>query len=269
MIRRLLSLAGFVVLTFTATTYGVEQSRQQMKQTAFVEQQTESAEVTGRRFQLSADEWTRYKEIMAGEGQYHWPHVDPVWVMSIYAASEMERRRYAKLAARQEYERTRKLLRFKDAYVDAFWQMYNHEPIMDLEAFQKRYLSREMSASVNMSGGTPGPIKRPEDYSGDRIVLFISTNNCPDCDSIFMNLSQHQTQVPGAVLDVHFVDDTRSSISDWAKRMGIAPSDITQGYITLNQDAKMYARYGNPSLPAAFYFDASQNAVQPIAEASR
>ncbi len=229
--------------------------------------QIESAEASARRFGLTSEDWTRYEEIMKGEGRFHWSHLDPVWVLSIYAESDAERLRYARLAARQEHERTRKLLQFKDAYVAAFQSMYGHEPIMDLEGFQARYRERQMNAAVSDTGQAAPSIKGSASTQGDRMVLFMATNGCPTCDALFMRLSKQQT--PGVVLDVHFVGDTETNITAWAKRMGIEPADIQDGHITLNNGSAMYAQYGNPSLPAAYYFDASDNQVLSIRESGK
>lgn len=237
---------------------------QRWEQTAIVEKDTKSTKAMASRFEISTDDWMRYEEIMAGEGKYHWSNVDPVWVLSIYAETESERQQFARLAARQEHERALKFIKFKDAYVDNFWQMFGHEPILDLEAFQQRYNQRGVNASIGSSSAAPMSIKRQQDFTGDRLVLFMTANNCSRCDQLFMRLSQHQTDVPGAALDVHFIGDSKQNITSWAKRMGIEPSDISRGFITLNHNSEMYAQYGNPALPAAYYFDASSNDVQQI-----
>jgi hypothetical protein len=48
--------------------------------------------------------------------------------------------------------------------------------------------------------------------------------------------------------------------------MGIDPADIKDGRITLNNNTDMYAQYGNPNLPAAYYYDASNQQVLSISE---
>jgi len=224
----------------------------------------ENTEISAKRFGLTREDWSRYEEVMKGEGRYHWSHLDPVWVLALYAESDAERQRYARLAASQEYERTRKLLLFKDAYVEAFQQMYGHEPIMDLEGFRSRYQSRQLTASIHEKGKPLHSVQPLSDHGGDRMVLFMSTNACPGCDALFIELSKRQT--PGVVLDLHFIGDSESNIAAWAKRMGIEPADIEAGHITLNSGATMYAKYGNPSLPAAYYFNAAKNEVLAIRE---
>jgi integrating conjugative element protein (TIGR03759 family) len=259
----------FHILVFTCcvslSPISAETVPQQLKKTDIAGRQTDNTQTMASRFELTSDDWSRYEEIMAGEGKYHWSNVDPVWVLSIYAETESERQRFARLAARQEYERTSKLLKFKDAYVDAFWQMYGDEPIIDLASFQQRYDQRKVNSSISTSSKDLQPIKQQSNFNGDRLVLFMTTN-CNHCDQVFTQLSQHQADIPGAALDIHFIGDNEQTISSWANRMGIDPSDISRGYITLNQNSEMYAKYGNPALPAAFYFDASTNSVKPIAE---
>lgn len=224
----------------------------------------ENTEISAKRFGLTQEDWSRYEEVMKGEGRYHWSHLDPVWVLALYAEGDAERQRYARLAASQEYERTRKLLLFKDAYVEAFQQMYGQEPIMDLDGFRSRYQSRQWTASLHEKDNPVRSVEPLSDSGGDRMVLFISTNGCPGCDALFMELSKRQT--PGVVLDLHFIGDSESNITAWAKRMGIEPADIEAGHITLNNGSAMYAKYGNPSLPAAYYFNAAKNEVLAIRE---
>jgi integrating conjugative element protein (TIGR03759 family) len=120
-----------------------------------------------------------------------------------------------------------------------------------------------LDASVS-SSGTELPLIKQQDHGEDRLVLFMTTDNCDSCNQLFIQLSQYQLDVPGAGLDIHFVGDTKQKITGWAKQMGIEPSDISNGFITLNQNADMYESYGNPVLPAAYYYDASSNSVKPI-----
>jgi integrating conjugative element protein (TIGR03759 family) len=260
--RLALSLSLTVGVT-AAQAADIEYSNQSKSQT-IAKEQIESAETTARRFGLTTTDWARYEEVMKGEGRYHWSHLDPVWVLAIDAQSEAERNRYAALAAEQEYERNRKLFLFKDAYVEAFQSKYAHIPLMDLDAFEKRYKERQMKAAIDSPEQSLLDIAQPINTKGDRMVLFMATNGCPACDGAFMKLMQQQTS--GVALDLHFIGDTKSNITTWAKRMGIDPADIKDGRITLNNNTDMYAQYGNPNLPAAYYYDASNQQVLSISE---
>jgi integrating conjugative element protein (TIGR03759 family) len=226
----------------------------------------ESIETTASRFGLTSADWSTYEDIMKGEGRYHWSHLDPVWVLAINAKSNNERNRFARLAAKQEFVRVDKLMQFKNAYVTAFKSMYGDMPLMDLEAFKARHQDSRLKKSANDQKSSMLNINQSSEYNGDRMVLFMAINGCPSCDAAFIKLSQQQT--PGVTLDVHFVGDTQSDISTWAKGMGIEPSHIEGGFITLNNDSTMYAQYGNPDLPAAYYYDSSKEEVLSISEVS-
>jgi integrating conjugative element protein (TIGR03759 family) len=257
-------LALFLSIGVTSTqAVDVEYSNQSKRQSTD-QDQVETAETAARRFGLTSTDWARYEEVMKGEGRYHWSHLDPVWVLAIDAQSDAERDRYASLAAEQEYERNRKLFLFKDAYVEAFQSKYAHIPIMDLQALEEKFKKRQMKASIDGPGQSLLDIAQPINTEGDRMVLFMATNGCPACDGAFMKLMQQQT--PGVTLDLHFIGDTKSNITTWAKRMGIDPADIKEGRITLNNKTDMYAQYGSPNLPAAYYYDASNEQVLSISE---
>lgn len=201
-------------------------------------------------FGVTQQEWTRYKSIMDGEGQYHWKDADPRVVLGIYSKSSSERRRYAEMMARKEYELNKRFIEFNQEYVEAFQRLYGNEPIMDITkvaAFQNQYQSSVL--------GT----KKPQglDSAGDRIVLFMSTD-CSSCKSYFNQIRKVQDF---SSLDIYFVNDSDEAITKWARNVGITSDEVKSGAITLNADSGMYAKYGRPALPASFYFNNQDRSV--------
>jgi integrating conjugative element protein (TIGR03759 family) len=262
MVKQFFAVVLSVSVIATARAAEINYSRVEGSQAQY--DSTEKKETDfdiGQRFGLTQEEWARYEDLMKGEGRFHWSHLDPVWVLTIYAESEAERQRFARLAAKQEYERTNKMRLAGRAYVDNFQDMYGSEPLIDLEDFKSRYQERRnKKAMALIKDGHPDVNK--ELNAGDRIVLFLSTKGCPACNNRFQKLSG--LQKPGISLDLHFIGDTTDAVHAWAQKMGIAPSDIEGRHITLNTDREMYQRYGTPPLPAAFYYDSAKDTVSLI-----
>lgn len=242
-----LLLISMNVLADVSTLSAAEQrsANTQSNQTTSHEQ---SIEQNAQAFGVTSQEWTRYQSIMSGEGKYHWKDADPVVVLGIYSKNSSERKRYAEMMARKEYDLNKRFIEFNQEYVEAFQRLYGNEPIMDITkvaAFQNQF----------QSDGRPKP-KGPLSL-GDRIVLFVSTD-CSSCDAYFKQIKEVQEF---SSLDIYFINDSASDITHWAKAMGITPSEVKSGVITLNTDDGMYARYGRPGLPASFYFNNHDQSV--------
>jgi len=209
-----------------------------------------SVEQSAKNFGVTAQEWTRYRSIMDGEGRFHWKDTDPRVVLGIYSKNATQRKKYAEIMARREYELNKNFIEFNQEYVEAFQRLYGNEPIMDITkvaAFQNQY------STTNYGSTKPKGLLS----AGDRIVLFVSTD-CTSCDSYFRQVRKVQEF---SALDVYFVNDSREKITQWAKEMEISRDDVSSGNITLNSDTEMYAKYGRPALPASFYFNNSDKSV--------
>jgi len=173
---------------------------------------------------LSAEDWTRYRQLMQGPLGTYSPNLDPLTALGIEARSDDERRHLAKLQVQTEARRTEKLLSYQRAYDDA-WQ----------RAFPN-------AARVNL----PGDQARPVTGSG-RLALFVK-DGCAPCDAQAKTL-----QAAGMPFDVYMIgsrqDDAR--IRQWATRVGIDPEKVRARAITLNHDAGRWLSLGiSGELPA-------------------
>ncbi len=202
-------------------------------------------------FGVTTEEWVRYKNIMDGEGRYHWKNVDPRVVLGMYSKTASQRMRYAEMMARKEYELNKRFIDFNQAYMKAFEKLYGNEPVMNLSripAYKKQFGSFLIGNSGQSNRGMS---------IGDRIVLFISTD-CSSCDDYYRQIRDVQGF---SALDVYFINDSNEKITQWAKNMGIKPEQVKSGSVTLNADNGMYAKYGRPGLPASFYFNKRDQSV--------
>ena len=145
MVNRVLFL---IVLLFPCGTWAVETSH-----TETDESMKKQYKMDAKAWNLTVDEWTRYKAIMAGEGKYQWANADPITVLGIYAKSQEERVRYAEMIARNEYRLQSGLIALNDAYVTAFHRLYGDKKIMDMSKMSALYRQNALQESLDTPSG--------------------------------------------------------------------------------------------------------------------
>ncbi|MGV8399259.1 TIGR03759 family integrating conjugative element protein [Pseudomonas aeruginosa] len=173
---------------------------------------------------LSAEEWTRYHQLMQGPLGTYSPNLDPLTALGIEARSDEERRRLAELQVKAEARRAEKVLSYQRAYDEAWQRAFPNAPRVNLPEARSR--------------AVPG--------SG-RMALFVK-DSCEPCDARARDL-----QARGVSFDVYMVgsrqDDAR--IRRWAARVGIDPEKVRRRTVTLNHDAGRWLSLGLPGeLPA-------------------
>jgi integrating conjugative element protein (TIGR03759 family) len=225
------------------------------------EERIQRIEQLARRWEVTPEEWTRYETLMQGEGRFHWKDVDPIMVLGIYAKNTQERDYYAAMMAKKEHRMQSQFLTFNQAYMKAFDELYGGQPIIDLASFYEQYRMAGLASSIQNSSQEPSI---PDDNAiGDRYVLFLNAQ-CERCDDWFRRIRTQQAL--GTTLDVYFIGESTESISHWANDQVLDPADLQGGTITLNLDNGMYAQYGRPALPAAYYYDDSKQSILQIRE---
>lgn len=254
----LLFLAASLPQTALADPLGVDRSAVQSTSVG-VSREGDSVATEARRWGLSVKEWATYEEIMRGQGRFFWRDTDPITVLGIYAETETDRTRYAEMLARQEYDLQKRFLALNEAYLAAASRLVGDEPVLDMAKFNRFYNRGPVSTGFAASDGR-GTFGQA---SGNRIVLFVSPD-CTGCVDYYRRIRRAQSF--GVSLDIYFVAATQKQIIAWAKSAGIDPSLVNQGVITLNRDRGNYARYGKPSLPVAYYYDARSGEVVLMGE---
>ncbi len=205
-------------------------------------------------WKLTQEEWSRYESIMDSKGKYFWSDLDPITVLGLNARNEQERRRFAQMLARQEYENTRKLILLDRAFNKAFQQLYGSIPIVDLNRLNIASAKASLTPASTKYRGEPG----------DRWIVFASTR-CPSCDKRIRSILDNINL--GVSVDIHFKNDPRSAITAWASRMQISPKSVEAGTITLNPNSELYDKFGDPSPPSVFFFDKALNQVKEVRDA--
>lgn len=108
---------------------------------------------------LNHAELQRYSELKEGLRGIHSPDLDPIGILGVEARNDAERRHYAELWVKQEYERTEKELKFQRE-VDAAW---------------KRLMPNMLPVNMGNAAGIAHD-------SGGRLALFVREADCQRCD---------------------------------------------------------------------------------------
>ncbi|MXP60184.1 TIGR03759 family integrating conjugative element protein [Pantoea sp. Taur] len=165
----------------------------------------------------------RYRKLMAGIRGKLSPHLDPISLLGIEARNDAERRHYAELWVKQEYERTEKELKFQRE-VDAAW---------------KRLMPNMLPVNMGNAAGVAHD-------SGGRLALFVREADCQRCDARLSAVLADKRPV-----DIYLVDSEGNDqkLRNWAQQHRIPAEQVRERRITLNHDAGRWMRYGNGIMP--------------------
>jgi integrating conjugative element protein (TIGR03759 family) len=180
--------------------------------TPLVATQSELPVEQGRRWGLSAQEWTEYEQVMRNRRGVWSPGLDPITALGVSADTAAERNRYAELYVRTEFERTRKELAFQLAVDRAWARLYPDTP---------RLQTRAIPQAAN------GPTVR--------YALIVSTE-CTACEAtIAQRLSRMLEQAQDGI-DIHVVGtgDDDQVLRDWIKHQPDILAGLKAGRVTVN-----------------------------------
>jgi len=172
---------------------------------------------------FTKNEIQRFNKIMNGSRGYFSPDLDPLSALGIEARNDAERRHYAELWVKQEYERTEKELKFQRE-VDAAW---------------KRLMPNMLPVNMGNAAGIAHD-------SGGRLALFVREADCQRCDARLSAVLADKRPV-----DIYLVDSEGSDqkLRNWAQQHRIPAEQVRERRITLNHDAGRWMRYGNGIMP--------------------
>lgn len=172
---------------------------------------------------LTNDEYLRYSQIMKGVRGIFSPNIEPFSALGIEARNDAERRHYAELWVKQEYERTEKELKFQRE-VDAAW---------------KRLMPNMLPVNMGNAAGIA------HDSDG-RLALFVRDADCQRCDARLSAVLADKRPV-----DIYLVNSEGSDqkLRNWAQQHRIPAEQVRERRITLNHDAGRWLRYGNGIMP--------------------
>lgn len=209
------------VLTVSTAVFAGTSVNQESSQTVSTslqdleqQQMTKNAQQWG----LSTEEWQRYEQLKQGRRGVLSPGLDPLTMLGIEARNDEERRHFAELTVKQEFQRVEAELAFQREVNSAWARVFPGVlPVRDVAAKQ-----------VN-----------------GRQALFVK-DNCPACDHKLAQLIK-----ANHALDIYLVDSAGKddAVRNWAKKHNIPAGKVRSRQITLNHDSGMWLKYGNGQMP--------------------
>nr|WP_257014178.1 TIGR03759 family integrating conjugative element protein [Serratia fonticola] len=170
---------------------------------------------------LTTEEWQRYQQLSKGRRGILSPGLDPITTLGIEARTEEERRHYAELSVKQDFQRVEAELAFQRE-VNAAWQRVYPDvlPIQD-------------------PGNTTAT-------GNGRLALFVRADCGAPCETKVASLLA--TQRP---LDIYLVgsDGKDEAVRAWARKLAIPVERVKAKTLTLNHDRGQWFKFGQGRMP--------------------
>ena len=151
---------------------------------------------------LSAEDRSRYEELMRGRRGLWTPDADPLLVLGAHARTAAERRRHAEAFVVAEHRRVEGELAFERAVQAAWARLFPRQPRI----------------------AAPPPVAAPERYA---VVL---DRDCADCGRTLRGYLKGAAPVDVYVRGAADDDDLRA----WASAHGVDAADVRRGRVTVN-----------------------------------
>ncbi|WP_414737244.1 TIGR03759 family integrating conjugative element protein [Klebsiella oxytoca] len=169
---------------------------------------------------LTPEEWLRYQQLNKGRRGVLSPGLDPVTMLGIEARTEEERRRYAELSVRQDFQRVEAELAFQREVNAAWVRVY--PGILPVQ-----------------SDGDAG-------QASGRLALFVRADCGAPCESKVASLLASQRP-----LDIYLVgsEGKDEMVRRWAKKLSIPVDRVKAKTLTLNHDRGQWIKFGQGRMP--------------------
>ena len=154
---------------------------------------------------LTAADWSRYEELMAGRRGAWSPDADPLLVLGAHARSAAERRRFAEAFVLAEHARVEGELAFERAVQAAWERLFPGRPRLAATA-----------------GTVPG-------VAVQRYALVVD-RGCADCGRLVRE--RLETGVPVDVYVRGAAGD--ADLRNWAAEQAVEPAAVRSGLVTVN-----------------------------------
>lgn len=183
------------------------------KKTVSISSESVSNEMNFTAWGLSSVEWQQYRQVMASRRGVWSPGLDPLSALGVSANSRSERRHFAELYVRAEFERVRKELAFQ-VEVDSAWKrLYPNTPrLLDVAR------------------------AKPDTRPTQRYAVIVSSD-CTSCRAVVLNyLGIQSTLDSGQPVDVHVVGTTGDDalLRAWVSQNRWIKPALKEKRVTLN-----------------------------------
>ncbi len=190
---------------------------------------------------LTTQEWQKYETLLQGDAKFQFSQLEPVWVLGIYAESEVERRRYVKLFIEQGEARLNRALAFNQTFRETALEHFRHQPLIDLDQFYAMYGQERPQRS---------PVNLP--VLGDTLVFFVDPKTHSSLAE-FQRIKDLMLSSPGVPLEIYFMGGaTESDIQAWARLANLDQQQVQHGVISLNQEESAASLFQVSKAPAGF-----------------
>ncbi len=170
---------------------------------------------------LTNEEWRRYQQLSKGRRGILSPGLDPITTLGIEARTEEERRHYAELSVKQDFQRVEAELAFQREVNAAWGRVYpNILPV------------RSAGESAKQNNG--------------RLALFVRVDCGAPCETKVASLLASQRP-----LDIYLVgsEGKDEAVRAWAKKLAIPVERVKAKTLTLNHDRGQWIRFGQGRMP--------------------
>ena len=181
---------------------------------------------------ITGKDWQRYQELMKGEAALYYAHLEPAHVLGLYADSESDRQRYAKILSDRESQRIDRLFAFNRAWARVRLSDRG-EPFDDalIKEYTDLIKSTASGLSPDLLSSTASNSRAIRASAFPKRVLIGVRLNCAECDSAVSKLIQADRPV-----DIVITNASNAQIRQWASKLEIPFSKVISGQITLNRD---------------------------------
>lgn len=208
----------FTVSTVAFASSSIDHENSQTVNTSLQALEQLQSKGNAQEWGLTPEEWQRYETLKKGRRGVLSPGLDPLTMLGIEARSDEERRHFAELTVKQEFQRVEAELAFQREVNSAWTRIYPSVlPVQDLRS----------------------------EANNARQALFVK-ENCPACERKLTQLMKSNQP-----LDIYLVDSggKDDAVRNWAKKHNIPAKKVTSRQITLNHDSGMWLKYGNGLMP--------------------
>lgn len=194
--------------------------------------QEKKLESLANEWNVSVEEYHRYQSLMSGARGVWTPEADPLIVLGSHARSESERKRFAELYVRKEFERIEGELKFQNEVDSAWKRLFPNKSIFD-----------DKQNTPELSGLLSG-------YIASRYAIFLK-RNCEECLIVLKNhLDEVQRNKNLKALDIYVLetegDDNK--LREYISQNNIPVELIRKKRITVNHGNE----YRGKKVPAVF-----------------
>lgn len=233
------SIAALIlVLTTTSFSYAeVDLTETAItKESISVPKKTNSEKLLAKNWNLTDEEQKTYKEIMSSPRAYFTPNLDknPLLALALEAKTPAERAKYADRWVKLQYENNLKVLSWSLETQEAWARNYPGVPRFAYKDGATKNLA--VSNQMKVFSNTPSL----SDLMPSRAQLYIKSEDCSQCVSLFRKLYSMTKSGKYSGIDVHFVGGDAKSIIDWAIKNKLDPAEVNDSQIiTLNISEKV------------------------------